>query len=62
MKARLLLPATHTATITIAVSYLTFGVLDSHVAGTLWAPYAVVMLALALVNCWLYGRLHGGDG
>lgn len=36
--------------VAIASSYLTLGIFASETAGKLWAPYAIVMFVLALIN------------
>lgn len=50
---RLLHFTTH-ALAAVATSYVTLGAADAHEAAKLWAPYAVVTLALSLVNL----RIH----
>lgn len=41
---------THMLTVIIATSYVTLGIFATHVACGLWAPYAGVVLVLALLN------------
>src|SRR5262245_34736691 len=42
--------ASHVMTVMVAASYLTLGIFSPDDAAELWAPYAVVMFVLAILN------------